>query len=470
MTVDRSFLEPRPGRGGRPFAMFLDNGQRLRWGKPEWVLFAVIFGLLLLHPLLNGYPFLFPDSWGYFGACPDEMRSPVLGCALRPAVLAGGPWGYVVVQCAVTAFALAFLSGVVLERCYSLSLCLALVVSGVGIFAGWILADAWSLIGFICLFAMAAGHPSLGIAVLMAFACATHFGNFPVYAATAFLFLPWARAKARFAVKTGLCLLGAVVLVMAFNLIGGVIRFSSNNGYVFLASRILHDMPEVIDGKCQDDPGFALCERKAEVLEWSLTAHQSFSWQAIYQLGLSWEDLNRLSRQIVFYSVAEVTRFFIPHVRALARNTYALVSFYELSDGLDAFIKGSNAVDDLQACFPDDVGRYFKTSQASGALQGFLKIMERPLTALFWCCTFVCMVSVVLLRQRRRDDALLKLALFSLVAVCVNAFFMSNLSGVYGRYHTRIGFLVIFPGIALAFRWAGDLIERFGLSRNKQRA
>jgi hypothetical protein len=450
--------------------MFLDHAQRLRWGKPEWVLFAVIFGLLLLHPLLNGYPFLFPDSWGYFGACPDEMRSPVLGCALRPAVLAGGPWGYVVVQCAASAFALAFLSGVVLERSYSLSLCLALVVSGVGIFAGWILADAWSLIGFICLFALATGHSSLGIAALFTFACSTHFGNFPVYAATAFLFLPWARAKARFAARTGLCILGAVALVMAFNLCGGVIRFSSNNGYVFLASRILHDMPEVIEGKCQEDPGFALCERKAEVLEWSRTAHQAFSWQAVYKLNLGWEESNRLSRQIVFYSVAEFPRFFINHLRALARNTYALVSFYELSDGLDAFSEGCNAVDDLQACFPDDVGRYFKTWQASGALQGFLKKMERPLTALFWCCTLVCMASVVWWRQRLRDDALLQFALFGLVAVCVSAFFMSNLSGVYGRYNARIGFLVIFPGMALAFRWAQDLIERFGLLGDKQRS
>jgi len=80
------------------------------------------------------------------------------------------------------------------------------------------------------------------------------------------------------------------------------------------------------------------------------------------------------------------------------------------------------------------------------------------------------MASVVLFRQRRRDDALLQLALFSLVVVCVNAFFMSNLSGVYGRYHTRIGFLVIFPGLALAFRLAGGLIERSGIFRNRQRA
>ena len=467
--IDR-FSNGSPGAGGRPSAMSLENGQRLRWGKPEWVLSAVIFSLLLLHPLLNGYPFLFPDSWGYFGACPDEMRSPVLGCAMRPAVLLGGLWGYVVVQCAATAIALAFLSGILLKRRYSLSICVALVVSGVGIFTGWILGDAWSLVGFVCLFALATGHAPLGIAVLFTFACATHFGNFPVYATTAFLFLPWVKAKAKFAAKTGLCLLGAVVLVMAFNLIGGLIRFSPDNGYVFLASRIMHDMPEVIEDKCRDEPGFALCARKAEVLEWSRPAHQSFSWQAIYQLGLSWVELNRLSRQVVIYSVSEFPRFFIPHVRALARNTYALVSFYELSDGLEAFAKGSFAVDDLQECFPDDVERYFKTWQASGALQAFLKKMDRPLTALFWCCALVCMASVVLLRQRRRNDALRKLALFSLLAVCVSAFFMSNLSGVYGRYHTRIGFLVIFPGLALTFRWAGDRIERSGLSRKNPRA
>ena len=47
--IDR-FSNGRPGAGGRPSAMFLDNGQQLRWGKPEWVLSAVIFSLLLLPP------------------------------------------------------------------------------------------------------------------------------------------------------------------------------------------------------------------------------------------------------------------------------------------------------------------------------------------------------------------------------------------------------------------------------------
>jgi hypothetical protein len=30
---------------------------------------------------------------------------------------------------------------------------------------------------------------------------------------------------------------------------------------------------------------------------------------------------------------------------------------------------------------------------------------------------------------------------------------MSNLSGVFGRYQARIGFLLVFPALALIFRW-----------------
>ena len=66
--------------------------------------------------LLNGFPFLFPDSWGYSGACPDEMRSPVLGCAMRPFTWLAGHWAYALVQCAVTAFAVVLLWSRALKR------------------------------------------------------------------------------------------------------------------------------------------------------------------------------------------------------------------------------------------------------------------------------------------------------------------------------------------------------------------
>jgi hypothetical protein len=199
------------------------------WKKPEWFSFVLIFGLLLLHPVLNGYPFLFGDSRAYCCKCPDETRSPVLGCVLRPVVLAAGNWGYVVFQCAATAFAFVFLSGIVLKRKHPYALVVSLLVSGAGIFAGWILADIWTLIGLICLFAISAGYAFPAIALLLSLSCSTHFGNFPTYSVAALMVLPLVREKTKFAVRTSLCIIAALCFVVAANLFGRALKLSSGN-------------------------------------------------------------------------------------------------------------------------------------------------------------------------------------------------------------------------------------------------
>jgi hypothetical protein len=144
--------------------------------------------------------------------------------------MAAGNWGYVVFQCAAAAFAFAFLSGIVLKRNHPYALVVSLLVSGAGIFAGWILADIWTLIGLICLFAISAGYAFPAIALLLSFSCSTHFGNFPRYSAAALLVLPLVREKAKFAVRTCLCLIAAIVFVVAANLVGGVLKLSSGIG------------------------------------------------------------------------------------------------------------------------------------------------------------------------------------------------------------------------------------------------
>jgi hypothetical protein len=70
-----------------------------------------------------------------------------------------------------------------------------------------------------------------------------------------------------------------------------------------------------------------------------------------------------------------------------------------------------------------------------------------------WLSIAACLISIIMGWARRRDDPLIQLALFALTAFAANAFFMSSLSGVFGRYQARIAFLVIFPGFALIARW-----------------
>jgi hypothetical protein len=432
---------------------------RSKWGRPEWGCWALVFGLLLLHPLTNGFPFLFPDFWGYSGACPDELRSPVLGCTMQPFTRIGGNWAYAVVQCAATAAAVVLLWSRVLKRRHTAALCAAVLASGLGLFSGWVMADVWTPTGLIVLFVIASGHFSLVAAALLAFACSTHFGNFPTFGSVALAMLPFVRERVRYAARVAGCFLAAIGLVLAMNLIGGQIKFGSGNGFVFVASRILHDLPDVLELKCRQDPAYRLCQRKDEVLAWSAENHQSFTWAGFYNLGLTWPDYNRLCRELVFFSLRGVTHGIYDHTAAVLRNTGRLLLFPELSNGFEPFGPNSFVAEDLRIAFPDDVAPYLNSRQASGSLERLLRKLDGPFMALNWLSIAACLIAFISRWARRRDDPLIQLALFVFIAVAANAFFMANLSGVFGRYQARIAFLPVFAALALMSRKAQRLLR-----------
>jgi hypothetical protein len=426
----------------------------LRQRAPELAFGALAFVFLILHPVLNGYPFLFPDSWGYYGACPDEMRSPVLGCALKPVTAVFGPWGYAAAQCAAAAFALAFLWGRVLGRKHTPAAALALAASGFGLYAGFLMADAWTLTGLIGLFALAAGAATPAALGLLAFSAAAHLGNFPVYAATALWMLPFVRRRPRFLASAGLCLAAGLALVAGFNLLSGKLRLTGGNGGTFLASRILHDMPQVLEGLCAEKPEFELCARKTEVLAWSAQDHQSFTWIAYYNLGQSWEALARLSRPIVAAGLTGSPRLALEQAAAALGNTARLAFLPELSNGFEPFGPDSFAVADLRSCHPEDVDDFLGSWQSRGELERFLRAVEPPYFALTWIALAACLAGALAGWPNRRDDVLVQLAVFALGAAVANAFCMSFLSGVYGRYQARILFILFLPAAALLFRRA----------------
>lgn len=432
----------------------------LQWTRADVIFFAACFGLMLLHPLLNGFPLLFPDSWAYCAECPDGTRSPVLGCATRPLVAAAGIWGYVVFQCAAVAWVFTLLTGAVFQRRDAAAVLAAIVVSGAGIFAGWVLADVWTLAGLICLFAVSSGCASPPTLLLLAFALATHFGNFPVYAATAFGFLPFVRERLKFTLRVVVCTLAALSLAAASNLLGGRLKLTSGNGPSFLAARMLHDFPGLIEDVCRERPDFGLCRHKAEVLHWSQADPGSFIWIFIDQLGYDSAEFSRLSGELVLYSLSKYPGYYPRHLAAAVRNTLELLSVYELSDGHTPYAAEPYVFETMQPHFPGQGDRYRESLQGDGRLQALLKAVEVPLTALVWVSTLAGFAYAVARRRSLGDDPLARFAVFALVAVLANAFFMSTISGVFGRYHARLGFLLLFPGIALAARGLHALARR----------
>ncbi len=432
--------------------MIRANRHEPRWGYAEWGCLVLVFGVLLAHPFLNGFPFLFPDFWGYSGACPDELRSPVLGCAMRPFTDFGGNWAYVVIQSAAAALALVLLWSRVLQRRQTGPLVVAVLVSGLGFFSGWVMADVWTLIGLLGLFVIVRGHFHPVAAGLFAFACGTHFGNFPTFVTAALSMVPLVQERVRYLVWVGLCLFTAIGLVVAANLVGGRIKFGSDNGFVFVASRILHDLPETLEEKCRRDPEFQLCRRQEDVRAWSVENHQSFTWAGFYGLGLDWPEYNRLCRELVLFSLRDMPGSLYDHAAAAFRNSWRLLFFPELSNGFEPFGPDSFVAGDLRIAFPEDLPPYLSSRQASGALEHLLKRLDLPFMGLIWLSIAACLFAVIAGRNRLREDGLAQMALFALVVFVANAVFMANLSGVFGRYQARIAFLPVFVGLALAGR------------------
>lgn len=420
---------------------------RLRGLFPEIAFGAAALAVLLLFPLANGYPFLFPDSWGYYGACPDEMRSPVLGCALRPVTARFGPWGYVVLQSAAAAGALAFLWGRVLGRRHTAAAAAALLSSGLGLFTGFLMADAWTLIALIGLFAAAVEKRGAAAFLLFSFGAATHFGNFPVLAATAVLTLPRVRRRWRFLAFAAGGLLAGLGMIAGFNLLGGALRLTSGNGAVFLASRTLHDVPEVLEALCAERPTAALCRRREEVLAWSAAEHQSFSWSAYYEMGRSWEEPARESQALLRAALKGPPALWAAQAAAAVRNAGRLLLFPRISNGFEPLAPDSIAVADLRDCHPQEVERFLDSRQGRGELKRLLKALDRPVILLVWAALALCLVGAA--AGRRIAEPLATLVLFALAAAVANAFGMGFLSGVYGRYQARILFILFLPAAAL---------------------
>ena len=406
------------------------------WKKADWTSAAFIFCLLMLYPLMNGFPFMYYDSWTYAcGLCRPTIRSPILGCAMRPVILIAGPWGYVIVQTAVLSFCFIFISRYIFGNVRLRVLFFSIVFTCVGLFSGWLMADIWTLIGLFSLFAILTGYGSPIISILMIFSLAVHYGNFPIYVGVAIVFWLIVRNSRKSMILVFLYLLCGIMIIASVNFaMKGNFRFGSRFSFSFIASRILYDIPEIIEEKCQDDPSFKLCAIKSDMLAARGKQHSEMMWYMFKRDDISMEEFEPLAKELVIYSLF---RFPLRHMVALVKNTFSQLSYFHMDD-FYPLLDDSYALKNLENRFPEYHNSYHNSLQAEGYLSKALTRLEVPLNILYWVAMLVCLVSVSIGWKNLRDDMQLQMALFALIVVIVNAFFMSNLSGVLSRFQARI--------------------------------
>ncbi|MCK7505936.1 MAG: hypothetical protein MZV70_18935 [Desulfobacterales bacterium] len=182
---------------------------------------------------------------------------------------------------------------------------------------------------------------------------------------------------------------------------------------------MLHDMPEVLELKCRQDPDFRcvpaqgrgsrLERRKPPELHLGRASTTSVS---------SWPELQPRVPGAGSLQPARCSRAIIyAHAAAAVRNTWKLLLFPELSNGFEPFGPDSFVAEDLRIAFPEDVAPYLGSRQASGALE---RASEKAGCAVHRPGLAVDRRLPALRRNEletaRRDDALVQLALFALIA------------------------------------------------------
>jgi hypothetical protein len=420
------------------------------WGRSEWTAVCIIFTLLLLYPLMNGYPFIFYDSGAYgFGQFRYmEARSPVLSFFLRPVFIIAGTWGYVIFQSAITAFMLIIFQRRFFKTTPIYLLIAAILLSWLGLFSGFLMSEIWVIIGMLALFWILHNPYSLWAAILLSFSMATHLGNLPIFLSVAVIFGFSVKVNRKALLIVFICFFCGIILIATLNLANGRFQIGSKHSYIILASRILHDIPDVLRVKCQEDPKFEMCSYQDEIISVSQRDYAGLIWDEESPLRtgeLKAENLSHLSKKLIFYSIKQFTKenFF-----TVFKNTASMFFSYEIAHGFGNY---PMTVKFIKRYAPDDIVQYEDAWQQRGRIYSMLRKAEKPMTIIYIIMIMICIIHSIYGIIKKRKDVLFTFALFSFIAVFINDLFMSNLSGIYGRYHTRICFLPVLSAIVILY-------------------
>ncbi len=423
------------------------------WTATDWRHFLILSSILLLYPLMNGYPFLFPDAWTYgAGSCVSEYRSPVLGCAMKPAVLVGGVWGYIVIQTTVAAYILILFSKQMFGSINLRALVPVMIFSSLGLFTGWLMADVWLLFALLSLFIILTAQRSIYLLLLFTFSISVHLGNFPIAMLTIILYVIIVKTNLRAIITSFICILAAMSLVITTNLLNQEFHFSSKWTYTFLSSRIIHDMPEVLESKCTQDPGFELCKMKSTIFRISRSRPDQLIWHEeaprnIKEIGpVKYEAL---SKELVLSSIFPLLT---EHMHTALNNMLKQFVDFHYTEDFAAHGDETWTIQGMLQYYPEDFPAYKSSWQATNTLTNIYDGLEGGIRFFYILAVLICFGYGIARWKHRNDNLLVKLSIFTVIVLLVNALVMSNLAGSYGRYLTRISFLPFFTATLIVLQ------------------
>lgn len=419
--------------------------------------------LLLALPLINGFPFTYPDTGTYLrsafrGFVPFD-RPYWYGVFIRLASGGGlSLWGVVVVQALLTAWLSAALLralGVKHVAQVLVSMAVLTATTGVAWYAGQLMPDIFTALGVmgLLLFLLDEGSlqrraPYLGVVVL---AVLVHSSNLLAFTVLLLVLMagvgriPWSRRR-----MAALLFAATWPVLVLLNLMVTRTPQLGRGAEVFLTARLIDAgiLQEWLDATCPDDQ--ALCDFRGALPG----TGNEFLWapsSPLYVLG-GWEHAPARLRPTVFGALKEpglLLRFASSSVAGAARQ----LVHWNVGAGFIGrdLQEPTNPVHDMvRNTMQQDHPAFLRARQSTGdGNEGWLRAMDRvfaPVMALSHL-----LLILFLLVPRWTTPRWRQAATVVAVALVANALVCATLSMVADRFGSRLNWLV--PLLVLAALW-----------------
>lgn len=437
---------------------------------------AIVAGAALLAwpALLNAYPLVFSDTWGYIDQGYEGVswdKPWIYGPLIRALHWGVSLWPIVPAQALLLSAVLWLTARAAIGKpdpLAHLALCLVLaLISAAPWFASLAMPDNFTPLVPLALFCLAYAPLSrpaqAALLAVTTVLIASHFSHIPMAAAcvATLAALHWRtihwRTMLRSTWRPAAAFVAALLLLFATNLVGRGQATLSPTGSVFLVARLIADGPAAtyLDTACPA-AGYHLCDWKNRFH----TDSDAFLWSSdgpIYQDAYGADRLAPEATRIIRQTVMAYPG---PVLASAIRNTATQLGLVRLGDTLASDHLATILRDTIIERFPPaELSRYEASLQYNGRLRPVGDAINPLVMAALILGTLAS--ATIAIATRRTHPALAALSVLVLVAAVANAFATGALSGPHNRYEARIAWIVLLPPILLA-------LSRLGQARPNQ--
>ncbi|MBK9761077.1 MAG: hypothetical protein IPO90_14170 [Flavobacteriales bacterium] len=443
---------------------------------------VVIGAMLILGPaLVNGFPFVYPDTGTYLdsafrGAVPVD-RPCWYGLFMRISSLGGNTfWGIIIGQALLCSLYIRR-TVAVLVALHAAAFALAIMVllslfSSVGWYAGQLMPDIFTGIGILAMFHLLSGHGSkwvrLADAAVIVFSCWVHLSNLLILPLSGCLLLTLRSGtlKKLREQRWALLVVTTIASWAGLALVNRIVDkefYLSRGGQAFMIAHLLDSgiLPAWMDEHCPEG-GYRICAYRDRLpssgndLLWTDTIspmHLEGGWLATKP------EYDRIIRSALLDP-----KYALWYAKAGVRSTIELIGKRTICRGLIntdyrrptsppyVMIEGT-----IRSSLPD----YLSSMQNGGRGELNMSIADDLYK---WFMTVILGASVVLIILPRRisKGALVRTDLtFAIGALLIDAFVCANLSTTEDRYLSRTTWILpLFVMIALIQLWSARKDQR----------